>query len=260
LNYRISQKQISHVNNLNNPKKLKGVIMKNKVLVLSLSVLVVCAFAFWNNNDPATYKKVNKHEKLYDIPSENTAGQVSQKPNVYVHDDLKLEPSKIVGDIVIGPEVAITGLSGYYDYQFNGNQHHYILRSSPTLMHAIYMTNADSLGPYPSVPNRRTKYAASTDDGATWTDLGEVPTNIRSGYATLTDKSDGTAIIANHYPGASVSLNGWVNYDLAPGIGSFSGVELPYNSAVWPLVVRSANGNIVYLGVTYQGGAATDTL
>jgi hypothetical protein len=231
--------------------------MWNKVLILSLSVLVVCAFAFMKSDGQGP-KKSNRMEKVYNVPTEKTENTVSNRKFEYVSEPVVLEGSKMAGDISIGPEIPVTGLSGFYDYQFNGNQQHYIRRSSANLMHAIFMTNADSIGPYPSAPGRRTKYAASTDDGNTWTDLGEVPTNIRSGFCALTDKSDGTALIGNHY--IESTLNGHISYDLAPGIGSFSGVQLPYFSAIWPLLERAADGNVIFLGVSYQNGAGTDTV
>jgi hypothetical protein len=230
--------------------------MWNKILIFTVSALVISSYAFWNNGNSEKFKKVARPEKLSQPPSE-TENIIHNQKVEFNTDQLVLEGSKNVDSVVIGPEIPVTGLAGFYNYQFNGNNGHYINRVSATVMHAIYMCSSDSLN---MSATRRTKYAFSTDDGTTWTDLGEVPLNLRSGFCSLTAKNDGSAVIGNHYVGALVggNLAGWVNYDLLPGIGSFTGVEVPPNF-VWPLVATLTNGNILVLGTAYQGILATDT-
>jgi hypothetical protein len=171
------------------------------------------------------------------------------------------EGEKIYGDYVIGPEIPITGLSGFYDYQFNGTQPHYIYRTNATELHAIYMLTHDSTDP--QGPTRRTKYAFSDDDGSTWQDLGEIPSNYRTGYPSLTVKTDGSAIIANHMippAPATGDLTTYMHYDLLPGGGTFTSVRSdPTINFIWPVVARLTNGNILTVGSSYRGTAGTDT-
>lgn len=226
--------------------------MMKKILVLTFAVFFIYSFTMVFNNDGP--HKSNRPEKLSVPPDENT---VTSTPKTYVYTPVFSEGSKTVGDATIGPEIPITGLTGFYDYQFNGTNGHYINRVNDTTMHAIYMCSSDSLNVSPS---RRTKYSFSTDDGTTWTDVTEVPLNLRSGFCSLTAANDGSAVVGNHYVGALVggNLAGWLNYDLAPGIGSFNGVEVPPNFA-WPQVATLTNGNILTMGTSYWGTAAGDT-
>jgi hypothetical protein len=157
----------------------------------------------------------------------------------------------------IGPEIPVTGLAGYYDYQMNGNQSLHIVRSSPTSMYADYMTALDSVDFNGS---RRTKASYSDDDGQTWTDLGQVPIT-KSGFPSICDEVDGTGIVGNHWSTITgFGARGEVNYDQAPGAGSFTGVAPPMGNIAWPQVSRLTNGNIMMVGTTYQGTAATDTI
>lgn len=171
----------------------------------------------------------------------------------YVNTPLVLEGVKRGAEFWFGPEVAMTGLSGYYDYQTNGDNKHQINRFNSTIMHGTMMVSTDSANQNDS---RRTKYSFSDDDGATWTDYGNVP-SIRSGFVSLTSKSDGSAVLGMHYVGGGITA-GFVNYDILPGTGVFSEVQVPPNF-IWPGVSLMSNGNILVAGETYQGTAATDS-
>jgi hypothetical protein len=174
---------------------------------------------------------------------------------LFVHDQIVPEGSKEVDGAIIGPEIPVTGLSGYYDYQMNGEQSHHLYRHSNTIMYADYMTGLDSLDPAGS---RRTKIAFSDDDGATWSDLGSYPT-VKSGFPCVHGKSDGSGVVGNHYSvGTPYPAGGYINYDIAPGAGSFNGVAVPPNFA-WCQVSRLTNGNMLEGGDTYQS-AATDSI
>jgi len=207
------------------------------------------------SNDGGNLKTNNTKDVFSVKVDDGTAANIPNHLKKFDYTPMEFEGPKTVGYADIGPEIPVTGLTGFYDYQMNGTNGHYIYRVSATSMHAIYMCSLDSLNVSSS---RRTKYAYSTDDGATWTDLGEVPTNFRSGFCSLTAKTDGSAVIGNHYNDASANLSGWVNYDLAMGIGSFTGVQVPSNF-IWPLVATLTNGNILTMGTAYRGTAATDT-
>lgn len=229
--------------------------MTKRILFLLFVVFFIYSFTMISSggDGPRKSNKTVLSVKGDDGPMFN----VKHENTTYDNSPLILEGSKTVGGLTVGPEIPITGLSGFYDYQFNGSNGHYINRASGTLMHAIYMLSLDSTNVSPS---RRVKYATSTNDGANWSDLGEVPNNLRAGFCSLTTGNDGGAVIGSHYVGALVggNLAGWVNYDLAPGIGSFSGVEVPPNFA-WPLVTTMSNGNVLTMGTSYWGTVAGDT-
>lgn len=177
---------------------------------------------------------------------------VNRGPNTsFYYTPLILEGQKDGPDYWITPEVAIDGLTGYYDYETNGENKHQINRYSSTIMHAIKMTSTDSTIQSDS---RRTVYAFSDDDGTTWSFVSQVPL-IRSGFCALDVLSDGSAFISNHN---SSPLNSKIYYDLIPGIGSFTEKASPY-SFVWPGCATYSNGNKLICGETYRSGAATDT-
>ncbi len=227
--------------------------MTKKIVILALSASLIYSFSFLGkktNNAP----KSEKMEKNYDFVDRYMTNE--SNPGTQF-DTRQIIPEGSKDNYGIGPEIP-TGLTGFYNYQFNGTNGHYIYRDSPSAMHVIYMTNPDSAGPYPSTPNRRTKYCFSTDGGLTWSIESEAPSGIRSGFCSLTLKNDGSAVASNHQT-LSGNLTGFANYDLAPLIGVFTGVPIPERTFAWPQVTRTTDGNIFTLGTTYRGTAATDT-
>jgi hypothetical protein len=228
--------------------------MTKRILFLFFIAFFLYSFTmiFNDNGNP---RKSNRIEKVSMADSKPTTVVTNRSDVKFDDTPLFLEGAKTVDSIVIGPEIAVTGLAGFYNYQFNGTNGHYINRKSATELHAVYMTATDSLN---ISPTRRTKYAFSTNDGATWEEKSEIPPNFRSGFCSLTLKNDGSAAIGNHYLDASALTAGFVNYDLLPGIGSFTGVQVPPNF-IWPLVATLSNGNILTIGTSYRGAAATDT-
>jgi len=191
------------------------------------------------------------------MPDENSV-YVNTNSTV-VNIPIILEGEKMEGDYWFGPEVSTT-LSGFYDYQTNGECKHQINRGNATTLHSIMMYSSDSLNVSPS---RRTGYAFSADDGATWTFVTDIPT-IRSGFGSLSayvaGASTGAAFLSNHYqPGAF--LTGAVHYDVAPGAGSFTTKDWPATGQiiVWPCVSPYTNNNFMVCGESYSGGAGTDT-
>jgi hypothetical protein len=226
--------------------------MSKRILFITVLSVSLCAFAFWNQ----TAFHPGNNFKLYDA-ADRTPNQYVRTNTQFVHQPLVLEGTKDNGDYVIGPEIPVTGLSGYYDYQMNGNQSEHIVRFSSTSMYADYMTAIDSVDFNGS---RRTKAAYSDDDGQTWTDLGQVPIT-KSGFPSICDESDGTGIVGDHWSTVTgFGARGEVNYDQAPGAGSFTGVAPPMGNIAWPQVSRLTNGKIMMVGTTYQGTAATDTI
>ncbi len=228
--------------------------MIKKITLLLLLAVAIYSFSYFsqNSDNPGLNNRVTVINEAFDG---DAPVNTNKTPNPQFGDvPMKFEKEKIIGDVFIGPEIPITGLTGFYDYHFNGNQSHYLIRHSSTIMHAIYMLSQDSLSISPS---RRVKYAFSTDNGTTWTDLGEVP-SIRAGYPSVNSLLTGEATIASHYADAGGNLSGFINYDLSPGVGVFTEVQVPPNF-VWPIQARVTNGNMLVLGTTYRAAAATDT-
>lgn len=179
---------------------------------------------------------------------------------IYNGPAMQLEPMSRdnYGLFTRGPEVEV--LSGYYDWQTNGDCKKNIGYVSPTIMHAMYMVSLDSASVSPS---RRTKYAFSNDHGATWGDLGVIP-NIRSGFPSMTVGTTGAsnevAIIGNHYQPAAQLTSG-IHVDVSAGAGSFTSTLWNFNQTnyIWPQMNTLSNGNVMVAAETYQGAAATDS-
>ena len=179
--------------------------------------------------------------------------------NFYQGHGIVLEGTKYGQDYMIGPEMMIPALSGFYDWQTNGDCKHHILYNSPTAIHAIFMTSDDSSANFNN--GRRSRYATSTDGGATWSLGTDVPL-VRSGYPYLTLGNNGAfddvAIIANHY---GTVLTTYMHVDAAPLLGVFSDVVSPSPSVhIWPQIHTLTSGNVLTVGNTYPGGAAGDTI
>jgi hypothetical protein len=233
---------------------MKGEIMVKKTTLFLIVALAVYAFSYFGQQSEIP-KVTNRATVIYQAYDGIAPINKDRAPNPqFVNTPMKFEGQKIVGDVVIGPEIPITGLTGFYDYQFNGNQDHYLYRHSSTVMHAVYMLSQDSLSVSPS---RRVKYAFSSNNGTTWSDLGEVPT-IRAGFPCGNSLATGEASITSHYLESGGTLQTWLNYDLSPGVGVFSPVQGP-DEYIWPIQARVTNNNMLVLGTSYRGTAATDT-
>jgi hypothetical protein len=164
-----------------------------------------------------------------------------------------LEGEKRNGDYVIGPEIMVTGATGFYDYQTNGECKHFVNRFAFDNLCAVFTVATDST----NVSNsRRTVFCFSTDDGATWY-FDHVPQGIKSGFPSLTVKTTGEAVITNHHLVSGIT-RGVLYVDIAPLAATFSQYVTPYNIA-WPGCSILSNGNIMVAGSTYHNSAATDT-
>lgn len=167
----------------------------------------------------------------------------------------------VAGDsYLIGPEISIPPLSGFYDWQTNGDCKHFIIYDGPTALHAVYMTSDDSSANFDA--GRRTRYASSSDGGVTWNSV-DIPNGIRSGYGYMTlgntGLSDGVAIVGNHY--GSAPLTTYMHTDAFPLLGSFtSTISNSPNVHIWPQVNATTDGNVLVVGNTYPNGAAGDTV
>jgi hypothetical protein len=228
--------------------------MIRKILLSSFMILIVCSFVFWNHT-PGTAVKVSN--KVITCDKIDGTLDPTYKDRVFAYKPIVLEGERYGGDYWLGPEIEMTGLTGFWDYQYNGEVQPHIYRHDASNMYAVYMTSLDS-GDFNG--SRRCKISWSSNDGDTWEDLGVYP-NVKSGYCSVNAKADGSGVMGNHYSAGFPQFNaaGFINYDLAPGAGSFQGVQTPPNMA-WPFVSRMTNGNILEVGATFQAAAATDTI
>lgn len=177
--------------------------------------------------------------------------------NYYTGPGIVLEGPVYGQDYMIGPEISTT-LTGFYDWQTNGDCKHFIIYNGSAI-HGVYMASDDSAN---FDPVRRTKYAYSSDGGATWVVAIDVPNAIRSGYGYMTLGTTGlsqdAAIIANHY---GSPLTTYMHVDAFPLLGSFtSTVSNSPSVHIWPQIHATDDGNVLIVGNTYPGGAAGDSV
>ncbi|MBX2992647.1 MAG: T9SS type A sorting domain-containing protein [Bacteroidetes bacterium] len=155
-----------------------------------------------------------------------------------------------------------TTLSGYYDYQSNGGAiQHIQVNPANGNIHVIYMLSEDSAA---FATSRRTGYAFSTDNGATWNNFNNlrVPSRL-SGFPTITllkGPNAGLPGIANH---STISgTQSTVFIDSPEGAGAFSELNAPPTVAlsgalqpIWPNVGGPADGSVV-MSASLNTGAA----
>lgn len=225
-----------------------------KFIYILITCILVYSFALINQTSDTNLKKYTA-DKLFDALDRDPNCTYTNTNPIHVNRPIIPESSRQMNDWIIGPEIPITGLTGFYDYQMNGSQAHHLWRFNATVMYADYMTSSDSLN---VAASRRTKIAFSSDDGNTWTDFGPYP-NFKSGFPCIHGKSNGVGMVGNHYSvNTPFPACGYINYDIIAGGGSFNGVAVPPNFA-WPEVSRLTNGNMLEVGGTYQS-AATDSI
>ncbi len=110
--------------------------------------------------------------------------------------------------------------------------------ATPSNIHAVFVTSPPG---DPSFAVRLAKYYFSTDKGATWTFIADVP-SVRSGFPTIDGFSDGSALIANHSADGGGSQRGQAYKDAAAGLGSFTRLDPPgSNGYIWPRVLSTTN-------------------
>ena len=95
--------------------------------------------------------------------------------------------------------------------------------TNPDYIHAVFVHSPPG---DPSFAVRLAKYYLSTNKGATWNFIADVPT-VRSGFPSIQGFSDGSALIANHSADGGGSTRGQAYKDAAPGLGSFTRLDAP---------------------------------
>ncbi|MFA5012677.1 MAG: T9SS type A sorting domain-containing protein [Ignavibacteria bacterium] len=136
----------------------------------------------------------------------------------------------------ITTEIVFTGRQTVLDYPSNSSPIQVWQDPlEPNNIHAVTMYNDGGL-----TGTRLTSYIFSSDRGATWTIICDVP-SVRSGFSTIDGFSDGTALVTTHTadPEVATTYTRSMAYkDLAPGAGSFTRFTPPgLNLYIWGRII-----------------------
>ncbi|MEO6694261.1 MAG: hypothetical protein ABIY50_12395, partial [Ignavibacteria bacterium] len=129
-----------------------------------------------------------------------------------------------------------------YDLQSNGvTQEIWQDPLTPGNVHGCFMKSDQDAG----WTDRTVVYIFSTDFGATWNNLGNVPTSgIRSGFGAITGLSNGAALIACHTADGGGTVRTQAYADLGAGFGAFVRLDpgaSPGGDAIWPRIIATSS-------------------
>ncbi|MEO8514624.1 MAG: T9SS type A sorting domain-containing protein [Ignavibacteria bacterium] len=210
----------------------------NKFILLILASLIFLSYISYSQS--RTWKE-------HGSPCQNNKKVFCSIPLMY-------ESGRTGEDYYIGPEIPVTGASGFYDYQSIGDCRHYIDRSSSTELHAVFLRSTDSMN---NVSTRRTAYCFSDDQGVTWTFITTIPDAVVSDFPSLSSLSTGEALISNNFVGAFNNFS-YAAYDVAPGAGSFTTASTP-SQIFNPGCTRLSDGTVLLSGTTMINSSQTDS-
>ncbi|MBS1494371.1 MAG: T9SS type A sorting domain-containing protein [Bacteroidetes bacterium] len=149
-------------------------------------------------------------------------------------------------------------LRNYYDLEGNGAPLQiWQDPATPDNIHVCYTFSAQETG----WSDRTIQYFFSSDRGATWSAISNVPASGRSGFGTITGLSTGAALIACHTAiGANTSVRTIMFADAFPGLGSFNSLDpnlADANKYIWPRIAATDNvsNTIKYVFCTSTNGA-----
>ncbi len=166
----------------------------------------------------------------------------------------------VVDSITIGPEI-LTGSTGFDDYKTNGEVNHF-LQVDPSTPNNLQIVDVQTDSSDPTgATTRRTRFCISSDGGATWTLVSDVPSGRRSGFPVL-DLRNGSAVIANHNVVPSSVLDAVLYVDAAPEAGSFTEYTFATHApfGIWPQIATLSNGNVAMLSRRNVSGSDLETL
>lgn len=157
----------------------------------------------------------------------------------------------------------ITDLASGYDLQSNGSTQEVWYDLTNGYLHAAFCTSQQSA----SWTDRTTTYFFSADEGANWSELGQVPpappTGARSGFPSIIGLSNGAAVITSHHNGGDGITTSKIHIDSGPGEFNFTQYN-PGNtpngqgSAIWGIMAVTNNDNVV-LNSSISGGDSAYT-
>lgn len=157
-----------------------------------------------------------------------------------------IKPARIVEQY--GPDayssisfVQLSALRNYYELESNGTPMQiWQDPANRNNIHAVYTFSAQETG----WVDRTIQYYFSSDRGATWSFIGNVPTAGRAGFGTITGLSTGSALIGSHTNiGSSTNIRAQFFADAFPGLGSFTHLDPggENNKYMWPRVIATLN-------------------
>ncbi|MBX2992648.1 MAG: T9SS type A sorting domain-containing protein [Bacteroidetes bacterium] len=211
--------------------------MTQRLLLLCIVSLMVFSLALAGSGDDKRIKNQDMQVQI-DEPMES-AGPINMTP-----DYISPFARPVLG--------SYTTLNGFYDWQSNGGAvQHIQVNPANGNIHVTYMVSDDSTS---IATSRRSAYAFSTNDGATWNNFSDVRIPARSsGYPTLTllkGPNAGLPAIANHSAINGTQSTAFI--DSPEGAGAFSELNAPPTVAlsgtlqpIWPNIAGAADGSVV---------------
>lgn len=127
----------------------------------------------------------------------------------------------------------------YYDLQTNNSPQ--LIWQNPNNIndvHAVYTFSSEPTG----WSDRRIQYFYSSDKGAMWNLITDIPPTVNSGFAVISGLSSGVPVIVAHYRPASLTKT-VIFIDAFPGLGSFASYE-PGGGYLWPKIAGGENVNL----------------
>lgn len=185
----------------------------------------------------AKFKVVTKGDALSGVRADgmpNTYGLPSIKEFVK-----KYKSSSVKSTSLITATFTDIGARTIFDLCSNGSPVNvWQDPTHPDRIHAVFVHSPPG---QPYFLTRLSKYYFSSDKGATWTFISDVP-SVKSGFASIDGFADGSALIVNH-SGDGLGLTRAQAYkDLAPGLGSFTRLDAPGNNGyIWPRVISTSS-------------------
>jgi hypothetical protein len=220
-----------------------------------LTLLVLLFFFAINSNyaqDQSVFTRVDKD--IYVTGDESS-------PNVPVSNinlngvEKVFEP--FVGETLTWTVTQMTSLATGYDLQSNASTQQLWYHKATNRLHAIFCTSQQAS----SWTDRTVTYLVSTDNGASWTNLGNVPpappAGARSGFPAIDGLADGSAVVSSHHNLGGVPTRTQISIDAGPGAYSFvhfDALNTPNGTqAIWPRH-RVTNGDNVAIASSVSGG------
>ena len=149
-----------------------------------------------------------------------------------------------------------TGVFSLYDLQSNScPQEIWQDPFNPGNIHVIYMTSNEV-----SYSDRTCAYIFSSNFGASWVRVANIPSIGRSGFPSISGFDDGRAVIALHTQNGGPQQTK-IYYNSFPGSNNFTELN-PGGDQVWPKVLGVGNNRIVFASSinAASGPAFTNTL
>ncbi len=155
---------------------------------------------------------------------------------------IQLDPVKTKSGTVL---FSSTSTSTVYDLQSNGvPQQIWQDPITPANVHAVFMYSL-----VPGFATRGCAYLFSSDFGATWSNMGDVPSTARSGFPAISGLVSGAAVVANQNTTNGTSSRTKIYYDQGAGFGVFTEIDPGVSTEgdpIWPRLICLPNNNISF--------------